>query len=107
MPNRLEFREVSTNLLPSLREMSVPPNLIFRGVFAIPSTPFHLNGAIDEPSLLRRLDLCLAAGAHGIVTPVIASRVCTLSAAERHRVAELAVGRFAGRVPVVMGVPAV
>jgi 4-hydroxy-tetrahydrodipicolinate synthase len=76
----------------------------FRGVFAIPPTPFRDDGRIDEVSLGRCLDFCLDAGAHGIVTPVTASESFTLTDEERLRVAEIAVERVGGRVPVVIGV---
>lgn len=76
----------------------------FRGVFAIPPTPFDDAGDLDETSLRCCLDFCVAAGAHGIVTPVVASEAIALTDAERLRVAEIAVEQVAGRVPVVIGV---
>lgn len=79
----------------------------FRGVFAIPPTPFTEDGAIDEISLIRCVDFCIAAGAHGIVMGVNASEAIALTDAERLHVAELVVSRTAGRVPVVIGVSGV
>jgi 4-hydroxy-tetrahydrodipicolinate synthase len=76
----------------------------FRGVFAIPPTPFDDAGNLDEASLRRCLDFCVAAGAHGIVTPVNASESIALLDSERLRVAEIAVEQVAGRVPVIIGV---
>lgn len=79
----------------------------FRGVFAIPPTPFDDAGNLDEPSLRRCVDFCVAAGAHGVVTPVNASESIALTDAERLRVAEIAVEQAAGRVPVIIGVSGV
>ncbi len=79
----------------------------FRGVFAIPPTPFDDAGNVDETSLRRCVDFCVAAGAHGIVTPVNASEAIALTDAERLRVAEIAVEQAAGRVPVIVGVSGV
>jgi dihydrodipicolinate synthase/N-acetylneuraminate lyase len=79
----------------------------FRGVFAIPPTPFDDAGNLDETSLRRCIDFCVAAGAHGVVTPVNASESIALTDAERLRVAEIAVEQAAGRVPVVIGVSGV
>ena len=77
---------------------------VFRGVFAIPPTPFHDDGSLDEASLARCVAFCLSAGVHGIVAPVVASESGTLFEEERMRIAELLVGRVAGRVPVIIGV---
>ena len=79
----------------------------FRGVFAIPPTPFDDDGNLDETSLRNCIDFCLASGAHGIVTPVNASESIALVDEERLRVAELGVERVAGRIPVVIGVSGV
>lgn len=79
----------------------------FRGVFAIPPTPFHDDGSLDEESLRQCIDFCIEAGAHGIVTPVNASESIALVDAERLRVAEIVVERVGGRIPVVIGVSGV
>jgi len=76
----------------------------FRGVFSIPVTPFGDGGALDEAALRRVIDFSLAAGAHGLVTPVNVSEFFTLTGDERQRVVELTVDQAAGRVPVVAGV---
>lgn len=75
----------------------------FRGVFAIPPTPFTEAGELDEPGLRRVLRFCVEARVHGIVTPVNASEFAFLTDAERLRVVELAVAE-SGSVPVVAGV---
>lgn len=79
----------------------------YRGVFAIPPTPFDDEGNLDEDSLESCLEFCLAAGAHGIVTPVNASESIALVDSERLQVAELAVAQVAGRIPVIIGVSGV
>ena len=79
----------------------------FRGVFTIPCTPFTESGALDEASLQREIEFCMACGAHGIVAPVNASEFTSLSDQERQRIVEL-VGRItAGRIPFVAGVSGV
>ena len=79
----------------------------FRGVFAIPPTPFDDAGNVDEASLRRCVDFCVEAGAHGIVAPVNASESIALTDAERLRVADVLVEQAAARVPVVVGVSGV
>jgi dihydrodipicolinate synthase/N-acetylneuraminate lyase len=76
----------------------------FRGVFAIPPTPFDDAGNVDEASLRRCVDFCVGARAHGIVAPVNASESIALTDAERVRVADLLVEQAAGRAPVIVGV---
>lgn len=76
----------------------------FRGVYAIPPTPFDDEDELDERSLRRAVEFCVMAGAHGVVAPVNASEAIILTDAERLRVAEIVVEQTAGRVPVVIGV---
>jgi 4-hydroxy-tetrahydrodipicolinate synthase len=83
------------------------PTHQIRGVFAIPVTPFTADGALDEASLSRCVEFCVAAGAHGIVGPVNASESIALTDSERLRVAEILVAEARGRVPVVIGVSGV
>jgi dihydrodipicolinate synthase/N-acetylneuraminate lyase len=79
----------------------------FRGVFAIPPTPFDDAGNVDERSLRNCVDFCVEAGAHGMVAPVNASESIALTDAERLRVAEVLAEQTAGRVPLVIGVSGV
>jgi dihydrodipicolinate synthase/N-acetylneuraminate lyase len=79
----------------------------FRGVYAIPPTPFDQEDQLDERSLRRVVEFCVMAGAHGIVAPVNASEAIILTDAERLRVAEILVEQTAGRVPVIIGVSGV
>jgi dihydrodipicolinate synthase/N-acetylneuraminate lyase len=76
----------------------------WRGIFAIPSTPFTDTGALDLDSLRREVEFCVAAGAHGLVAPVNASEFWTLSDAERRSVAEVIITVASRRLPVVIGV---
>src|SRR4051812_30803741 len=76
----------------------------FRGVFAIPPTPFNDDGSVDFAGLDRCVDFCVAAGAHGIVAPVNASEFWTLTDDERQEVARAIVARTAGRAMTMIGV---
>lgn len=75
----------------------------FRGVFAIPVTPFDKQGELDEASLRRCVDFCVQGGAYGIVAPVNASEFYTLTDQERQRVAQIVVEQTNGCIPVVIG----
>lgn len=79
----------------------------FRGVFAIPPTPFDDAGNVDEGSLRRCVDFCVASGVHGLVAPVNASESIALTDGERLRVADVIVEAAGGRVPIVIGVSGV
>jgi 4-hydroxy-tetrahydrodipicolinate synthase len=78
--------------------------MAFRGVFAIPVTPFTPDDEVDIGSLRRCVDFCVAAGAGGVVAPVNASEFFTLTETERKKVVETIVEQTNGRVPVVAGV---
>ena len=79
----------------------------YRGVFTIPVTPFTDTGALDNEGLEAVVEFCIAAGAHGLVTPVNASEFSALSDAERRRVVETVAGVNSGRLPFVAGVSGV
>lgn len=76
----------------------------FRGVYTIPVTPFHEDGAIDFESLRRCVAFCIEAGAHGIVMPVNASEFFTLSDVERVEVIRTGIEAASHAVPFVAGV---
>jgi 4-hydroxy-tetrahydrodipicolinate synthase len=82
-------------------------SIAFRGVFAIPPTPFTDQDEVDDESLQRTIDFCIACGAHGIVAPVNASEGPFLTDDERKRVTTIVVERTAGRAPVMIGVSGV
>ena len=79
----------------------------YRGVFTIPSTPFHENGEIDITSFQRMIDFCIECGAHGLVYPVNASEFTALSDAERFEMSEVLVKQNDGRLPAIIGVAGV
>ena len=79
----------------------------FRGVFAIPPTPFADDGSTDEVGLQRCVDFCIEAGAGGVVASVNASEAIALTDDERLRATEVVISQAAGRVPVVIGVSGV
>ncbi len=73
-------------------------------VLQIPFTPGHPVTTIDEASLRRQVDFCIAAGAHGLVIPALASEFMVLTDDERNFVVEATIDQAAGRVPVVANV---
>lgn len=74
------------------------------GIFQILHTPFDDAGTIDWRSFQTQIDYCMAAGAHGLVVPALASEFFTLSDAERFHVVEFAAKAIGGSVPLVVGV---
>ncbi|MCH7969599.1 MAG: dihydrodipicolinate synthase family protein [Chloroflexi bacterium] len=79
-------------------------NSQFRGVYAIPVTPFNEDLSVDWESLRKCIAFSLEAGAHGIVVPVNASEGPYLTDDERKQVLKVAVEVVDGAVPVVGGV---
>jgi 4-hydroxy-tetrahydrodipicolinate synthase len=79
----------------------------WHGIFTIPVTPFHDDLSLDFASLEREIDFCVAAGAHGIVYPVMASEFVSLDDRERREAVERVLRRVDQRVPVVVGVSGV
>ena len=78
----------------------------WRGIFAIPVTPFRDDTELDLDSLRSQLDFCVDAGAAGIVHPVMASEFFTLTDEERMQMMPVVTKQVAGRTPVVIGVAA-
>ena len=76
----------------------------FRGVYAIPVTPFNDDLAVDWDSLRKCVEFSVEAGAHGIVVPVNASEGPFLTDTERKQVLKVAIEVVDGAVPVVGGV---
>ena len=76
----------------------------FRGVYAIPVTPFNDDLSVDWDSLRKCVEFSVEAGAHGIVVPVNASEGPYLTDAERKQVLKVAIDVVDGAVPVVGGV---
>jgi len=80
---------------------------LFRGIFTIPSTPFHEDGEIDIPSFRRIVDFCIECGAHGLLYPVNASEFTSLSDTERFQLCEVLVEQNRSRLPVIINVAGV
>ena len=76
----------------------------FRGVYAIPVTPFNEDLSIDWQSLRRCIAFSVETGAHGIVLPVNASEGPFLTDAERKEVLKTGIEVVNGAVPVIAGV---
>ncbi|MFC0529516.1 dihydrodipicolinate synthase family protein [Phytohabitans kaempferiae] len=76
----------------------------FRGIFAIPVTPFDSSGAVDHGALADVVEFTLDCGAHGLVMPVNVSEFFTLDDDERRAVVTTTVRVNRGRVPLVASV---
>ncbi|NQW20723.1 MAG: dihydrodipicolinate synthase family protein [Chloroflexi bacterium] len=79
-------------------------NSQFRGVYAIPVTPFNEDLSVDWKSLRKCIAFSVEAGAHGIVLPVNASEGPFLTDAERKEVLKIGIEVVDGAVPIVGGV---
>jgi 4-hydroxy-tetrahydrodipicolinate synthase len=73
-------------------------------MFPIMQTPFHENGEIDLDVLRKEVNFIIAAGAHGMAWPQLASEFYVLSDKERLTAAEVIVSEADGRLPVIIGV---
>ena len=82
----------------------MPTNPQFRGVYAIPVTPFNDDLSVDWDSLRKCVEFSVEAGAHGIVVPVNASEGPFLTDTARKQVLKVAIEVVDGAVPVVGGV---
>lgn len=78
----------------------------WRGVFAIPQTPFRDDLSVDLDDLGREVEYMIHAGSHGLVYPVMASEAHTLDREEREAAVERVLSASDGRVPTVVGVTA-
>ncbi len=76
----------------------------FKGIFAIPQVSFTDNNGIDYEETMRCIQFLLDCGVHGIVLPVYASEVRTLTEKERIRIVEMAISLIDRQVPVVAGI---
>src|SRR6185503_8419613 len=79
----------------------MPNNLLIKGAVPVLSMPFDDDGAIDEDSLRREIDFCLAAGSQAICFG-IASESNQLTDAERAQVWSLAARHLNGAAPLVV-----
>ncbi|HCL30545.1 MAG TPA: hypothetical protein DIC52_19215 [Candidatus Latescibacteria bacterium] len=78
----------------------------FRGIFPVLLTPIADNGDVLYDELAAQTEFCVAAGAHGLVYPVLGSEFQFLTDAERRRGMDTVVRAAAGQLPVVGGVAA-
>ena len=74
----------------------------FKGIFPALVTPFTRDGEVDEGAL-RSLIRFVLPHVNGVVPIGTTGEFVYLSAAEKHRVIEIALDEVAGRVPVVAG----
>lgn len=77
-----------------------------RGVIPVLLTPFHADASVDEISLRRQINFCIANRVAGLCAPAFASEYYKLSDAERRRIAEIVVQHANHRVPVLVNVGA-
>jgi dihydrodipicolinate synthase/N-acetylneuraminate lyase len=75
-----------------------------RGIFPVLQTPLDAQDQLDIVSLQSEVAFCIAAGAHGLVYPVLGSEFQFLSDRERQQMVAVVIQAAAGRVPVVVGV---
>jgi dihydrodipicolinate synthase/N-acetylneuraminate lyase len=79
----------------------------WRGIFAIPMTPFDAADRIDEDVLAAEIDFCIASQVGGIISPVMVSEFWYLSEEERRTMMRVPVEVCRGTgVPVVGNVTA-
>jgi len=81
-------------------------HLLPRGIVSVVQTPFTKVGEIDKASLERLIEDAIAAGVHGLLTPVVASEVAYLTDKEREQVVRALVAVARGRVPFIIGASA-
>jgi len=77
-----------------------------RGIVPSLNTPFTTDGAVDEPSVVRLVDHCAAAGCAGMLGLAVAGEVAALTLAERERLGALLGETAAGRLALIVGVSA-
>jgi dihydrodipicolinate synthase/N-acetylneuraminate lyase len=76
----------------------------WKGVLATLVTPFHEDGRVDIRSLEGLVDFELESGVAGLVVSSLGGEAFKLGDEERRRIAEVALKRANGRVPVLVGV---
>ena len=74
-----------------------------RGIICVIQTPFDADGAVDLKSLRRLATDVIEAGVDGVLAPVVASEVASLSSAERTQVVDVIAQTVAGRAPLIVG----
>jgi 4-hydroxy-tetrahydrodipicolinate synthase len=79
----------------------------WRGVFAIPMTPWTEGDAIDEDILRAEIDFMIEAGSPGVIGPILVSEFQALSEDERRLFMRILVDQANRRVPVIVNVAGV
>ncbi len=79
----------------------------WRGVFAIPLTPWTDDDAIDEDALRAEIEFIIAAGARGVIGPILVSEFQALDEGERRTFMRILVEQAKGRLPVIVNVAGV
>jgi 2-keto-3-deoxy-L-arabinonate dehydratase len=74
------------------------------GIVPILATPFDHSGAVDEPSFVRQVHMCVENGVSAVAMFGLASEYYKLSDEERDRLARLTVEAAGGRLPVILSV---
>jgi 4-hydroxy-tetrahydrodipicolinate synthase len=98
------YSSIVTTQTLAFNKPSMTTSTKFRGVYAIPVTPFNEDLSVDWESLRKCIAFSVETGAHGIVLPVNASEGPFLTDAERKEVLKTGIEVVNGAVPVVAGV---
>jgi dihydrodipicolinate synthase/N-acetylneuraminate lyase len=80
-----------------------PHSSLPKGIFPLLETPFDEKGNIDYESLRSLIEDVIQAEVHGVMAPLVASEVHSLSIDEREKIIRHAVRTIGGRVPFVVG----
>jgi 4-hydroxy-tetrahydrodipicolinate synthase len=79
----------------------------WRGVFAIPMTPWTDSDLMDEDVLRAEIDYMIEAGSRGVIGPILVSEFQLLSEEERRLFSAILVEQTKKRVPVIVNVAGV
>lgn len=79
-------------------------NINWTGVFPALTTKFTADDKLDLPLFEKNLDAQLAAGVNGIVLGGTLGEASVLSTGEKETLVKFAVGKCAGKVPVVLNI---
>lgn len=82
------------------------PTPLPHGIVPVVQTPFDDRNRIDFEGVARLVEEAIAAGAAGLLTPVVASEVAYLSAEERRQLVRHVSATVSRRVPLLVGASA-